>query len=232
MEFVSLGSVLAPTALAHRGPHGHPAPLVASWFAIGIIFLSALTLTDRASVFTRYAFLIGAILLASAFIPQTYLHRVPRSQIASASLVALVFSIGIVWLAARIALEPVERAVWWGPFGVILIAMLAWLSLGFILDWALWRLSLRPTFRRNRIVISGMRVLVIGFVAWRLMTGAFGDTAVTPASAEPAGPTLSAYLDDWLRARKDEAVKGRPYPVFIVTAEAAASALHIGRQSC
>ena len=222
LEFIAPAAVIVPMALMMQpAASAQRAQAIASLFAIGIVFGLALIFTDGDSVFTRYLLLIAAILIVNAYFSAAYLlAHARRRWLKSLTLVLLILAAIMVWIGVRLAVAPGDGAAWWGPFGVVLIAMLSWLSLAYIIDWVIWRLSLRALFRVHPAALGALRIAVFGFIAWRLMTGAFGNATVAtlPVPAEPPRAALTTYLDDWLRTRETEA-SGKPYPVFIVTAE-------------
>jgi hypothetical protein len=191
---------------------------------IGSIYALTFIFTGEASVLTRFGVLAVTIIVVNWLLPQSYAHanQLIRGRLKAIGWPVFLCAAGLLGYAAYLAAEPATRAPWWGPMGVILLSMVAWMSAGFLVEWGIWWLTQVRGFARNRLALSAIRLAVLVLVAWRLLSGAFNDEPVRIAAAEdPAPPlqTLSGYLDEWLKAREAHATREQPYAVFIVTAE-------------
>ncbi len=222
LEIAAVAAACVPAGLmAQNAKRAQEAPVIASLFVVCIAWAIPFIFFDPGWMFTRYLFLIGGIVAANAIFSGAYeFAHARRKLLKNLAAVLLIYSVIALWIAVRIAVAPGERAPWWGPFSVVLIAMLGWLSIAYIIDWILWRLAWRAVFRVHRAALGVLRFAVFGFIAFRLATGAFGNTAVhtLPVAADAPQTTLAAYLDGWLKERMPKQ-GARPYPVFIVTAE-------------
>lgn len=221
IEFIAVASVIVPAGMMVQHIKSDQAESVrASLYAIGAAWGLAWFLPSQWMI-ARYAVLMLAILAANAFFDDAYMFASAwRKVLKSVALVLFILAALVVWVAIRLAVAPDERAPWWGPFGVVLVAMLGWLCIAYIIDWILWRLARRAVFRAHPAAIATLRVAVFGLIAYRLATGAFGNTLVAtlPVPADAKQQTLAAYLDDWLKARAPKP-GAPPYPVVIVAAE-------------
>ncbi|MET0656925.1 MAG: hypothetical protein ABW110_02060, partial [Steroidobacteraceae bacterium] len=226
--------LIAPTLLivgiqtSHLN-RGASHPEVLPIFLVLALYVVAFVITDPNSVLHRFAVLVVGIVVVNWFFPSTYLRSKDSegSRLSTVGWIALLYAGVVLWLAVAIALAPVTQATRWGPADVVLMALLAWLCIGFVLEWLLFWLLGRGIIPWKRKVIrcpwliGPVRAVVFGVVAYGLLTGSFGDTEarVIKADLKTPRPGLAPYIDQWLADRSAHATDGQPYPVFIVTSE-------------
>ena len=194
------------------------APLV----LVVVIYYVVLLTTDEQATFTKYLGLVVPIVAVNWWLPASYLQSadVRHERLLWAAWGACLYAALLVGFALYLGADPSEHTRTWGPGDVLTVVLLAALSAGFMLDFMLWGVSRTRWGTRNPLLVSALRLCVLGAIAWRLLTGSFGDTEVRATTvSDAARPTLNAYLDQWLAARKGLASTAHPYPVFIVAAE-------------
>jgi hypothetical protein len=221
IEFVAVAAVCVPAGMMTQDAKSKQAgQVIASLFVIGLAWAIPFIFFDWRWMFTRYACLIAGIVIANVVFSGAYeFAHARRKLLKILAAVLLVFAVITLWITIRLAVAPGERATWWGPFSVVVIAMLGWLSIAYIIDWILWQLAWCPLLRLPRPALGVLRFAVFALIAARLATGAFGNTKVDALPVADAGQApLAAYLDSWLKERKPKPA-APPYPVFIVTAE-------------
>ena len=222
-ELFAVGAVVIPAALMTQNAKSSQADkTILSLIAIGSLLVLLLFFTDSQSVLLRYGCLMVAIVAANGYFSEAYeFAHAQRKWLQGIVSIMLIFAVILLWIMIRLAVAPGERAQWWGPLSVVLIAMLGWLSVAFVIDWVLWQLRRCALLRLPSPALGVLRFALFGFIAGSLATGAFGDTKVKtlPIAVDAPQATLAAYLDAWIKERKPKK-KGAPVdPVFIVTAE-------------
>ncbi len=222
-ELFAVGAVVVPAWLMARDTESDQADqTILSLITIGGVMALLLFFTGDDSVLLRYGCVMAAILIVNWRFSEAYeFAHAQRKWLQGLVSIMLIFALALLWIMFRLAVDPGERAAWWGPLSVVLIAMLGWLSIAFVIDWLLWQMAWCAYLRLPQSAIGVLRFAAFGYIAASLATGAFGNTPVKtlPVEADAPQATLAAYLDGWVNERKPKE-KGAPvYPVFIVTAE-------------
>jgi predicted acylesterase/phospholipase RssA len=212
-----------PALLTSNSPRPFKSGEIFPLVLIGAVHVFVFLVSDERAVALRLVAPITGILVFNWLCPASF-ARTPATghyRLRLMGCVTFIYAVVTLGLAAWLAADPGTRAVRWGPGEVVLIALLAWLCIGFLLDWGLWYLARFRFARRAPRWIGAIRFAVLAAIALRLLTGSFSDAVVNASALPPddTRPVLSAYLDRWLLERKGLGSKDNPYPVFIVTAE-------------
>jgi predicted acylesterase/phospholipase RssA len=118
------------------------------------------------------------------------------------------------------ASSPVEIGQNLGATNVLLTAVLAYVSVGYLLSWGFWWLGRLPCSRDNPVPLNALRLVLLMAIAWRLLSASFGDAELRKIGVDGGNPSdATSYLNEWIASRNAHATKEWPYPVFIVTAE-------------
>jgi hypothetical protein len=123
------------------------------------------------------------------------------------------FLAGFILLNAYLlASSPVENGQTFGATYVLVIAALAYVSVGYLLSWGFWCFGRLPCSQDNPVPLGALRLVLLTAIAWRLLSASFGDAELRTIRVDGGNPSdATSYLNEWIASRNAHATKERPW---------------------